>query len=185
VSFCYKTMELSKDVRYIAFCAFVAAVSIAWTRQIKRTVTGKAKPNTKVNVGVGVVVYKESSGEVLLGLRKNAHGANTWALPGGWLERGEDFVACALREVEEETGLTKSDLGEATVIEVAPSNNVFSELHSVSVFVKVPLLAKKEPRVTEPDKCERWEWFPSRTKQWPSAMFHPAKYLFHVKHLSL
>jgi 8-oxo-dGTP pyrophosphatase MutT (NUDIX family) len=34
-----------------------------------------------------------------------------WFTPGGGLEGGEDHAAAALREVEEETGITRVDLG--------------------------------------------------------------------------
>ena len=55
-------------------------------------------------VGVGVLVVRD--GHLLLGQRRGSHGAGTWALPGGHLERGEDAVACGRRELLEETGLT-------------------------------------------------------------------------------
>ena len=55
-------------------------------------------------VGVGVFVNKD--GKILVGKRKGSHGAGTWALPGGHLEPGESFEACCKREVLEETGLT-------------------------------------------------------------------------------
>ena len=59
-------------------------------------------------IGVAVIVVK--SDRVLLGKRKGAHGAGTWAFPGGHLAFGESFEACAHREVMEETGLSICDL---------------------------------------------------------------------------
>ena len=56
-----------------------------------------------VAVGVGVLVVRD--GLVLLGRRLGAHGAGTWAAPGGRLEFGEQIEACAQRELAEETGL--------------------------------------------------------------------------------
>ena len=42
--------------------------------------------------------------------RLGSHGAGTYALPGGHLEMGESWEACAAREVLEETGLEVSGL---------------------------------------------------------------------------
>lgn len=179
-----------KDLCYLALCALTLVGSIAWCRHAKHKLESANKSTSarkyKVGVGIGVVVFKEATGQILLGLRKNAHGENTWALPGGWLEHGEDFITCALRELEEETGFTAKDLGAPSVIDVAPSNNVFSEsVHSVTVFVKVPLISSAEPKLIEPDKCERWAWFNSRTREWPSPLFLPAQYLFITRGFSV
>ena len=51
-------------------------------------------------IGVAVIVVRE--GRVLLGKRKNAHGAGTWQFPGGHLEYGESIEDCARRELFEE-----------------------------------------------------------------------------------
>ena len=174
---------MDKTIAALLGCSSV--LSVIWIRKVWRNTLIELKRKQRVGVGIGVVVYKPLTGEIMMGLRKGSHGANTWALPGGWLEIGEEFITCALREVEEETGLKQSDLGPAKVIDVAPSNNIMSSVHSASVFVQVPLLTTKEPHVMEPDKCERWEWFSTRSPNWPDNIFPSAKYLLQDKKLTL
>jgi len=60
----------------------------------------------KVIMAAGGVVENEK-GELLLIYRKNH-----WDLPKGKLDEGESLEACAVREVEEETGLKNVQLGE-------------------------------------------------------------------------
>lgn len=66
----------------------------------------KKKKSERIPVGVGVVAYDQETRKIIVGLRRGAQGAGTWALPGGWLEKGESLEGCALREMCEETGLT-------------------------------------------------------------------------------
>mgnify|MGYP000485579306 FL=1 len=61
-----------------------------------------------VRVGVAVIIMRQNT--ILLGERIGAHGANTWATPGGHLEFGESVEQCAIREVFEETGLNISQI---------------------------------------------------------------------------
>jgi 8-oxo-dGTP diphosphatase len=120
-------------------------------------------------VGVGVVIVRE--GKVLLGLRRGAHGAGTWALPGGHLEWGESVENCARREVKEETGL---DLG---VVSQGPyTNDVMASegKHYVTCFVEAKALAG-EAKVLEPTKCECWAWF--AWSEMPKKLFQPLKTL--------
>ena len=49
-----------------------------------------------------VVVCK---GHIVLVKRKHAPGKNTWALPGGFKERTETLLDCAIRELQEETNI--------------------------------------------------------------------------------
>ncbi len=57
-------------------------------------------------IAAGGIVENEH-GEILFQLRRGK-----WDLPKGKLDDGETIEACAVREVEEETGLTNIELGE-------------------------------------------------------------------------
>jgi len=99
------------------------------------------------DIGVGVFVFNPK-GQFVVGVRKGSHGAGTptpliWtrtkangpgtlALPGGHLEFGETFEACAEREVLEETGLNIRDLRFLTA-----TNSVMKDAgkHYVTIFM--------------------------------------------------
>lgn len=103
-------------------------------------------------VGVTAIVVRD--GQVLVGRRLGAHGAGTWAFPGGKVEPGEDPGDAAARELLEETGLV------ATSIEpVRWTSNVFEDVgHYVTLHHLI--VASGEPAVLEPDKIEVWRWAP-------------------------
>lgn len=102
-------------------------------------------------IGVGVVVIKK--GQILMGKRKGAHGEGEWAFPGGHLEFGEEVEACAVRELEEETGLKALSVRPGAWV-----NNIFHGKHYVTLFMFVEEF-KGEAELKEPHKCEGWEWF--------------------------
>lgn len=107
-------------------------------------------------IGVAVIVIKDQ--RVLLGKRKNAHGADTWAFPGGHLELNESIEDCAVREVWEETGLGITNLRPGPF-----TNDIFTAegKHYVTLFV-IADYASGTPTIKEPRKCAGWEW-----SQWP------------------
>nr|WP_250808658.1 NUDIX domain-containing protein [Neorhizobium tomejilense] len=56
----------------------------------------------------------------LLIRRGGAYGYDLWAFPGGIRDKGEDFLDCSLRELDEETGMTRLNPG--ITIEMLKSN---------------------------------------------------------------
>ncbi|HSW04030.1 nucleotide triphosphate diphosphatase NUDT15 [Aquabacterium sp.] len=120
-------------------------------------------------VGIGAIVLRQ--GRVLLGQRRGAHGAGTWALPGGHLEYGETVEQCARREVAEETGLALDH-----IVHGPYTSDVFEAVgkHYVTLFV-LAACADGEPALREPDKCSRWDWF--RWSELPTPLFAPLETL--------
>ncbi len=120
-------------------------------------------------VGIGVIIRKEK--KVLLGKRKNAHGSGDWCFPGGHLEYGESWEACARRETLEETGL---ELGELSFL--TATNDIFTEeeKHYITLFMVGEYVGGK-PECMEPEKCDRWEWF--AWNEMPENVFLPIKNL--------
>ncbi len=108
--------------------------------------------NSAVRVGIGVFVWKDS--KFLMGMRRGAHGYDTWSVPGGHLEFGESWEECAKREVREETSLEI-----ANIRFLAATNNIFKEerKHSVTIWMQSDWQSGS-PTITEPDKFISMEW---------------------------
>ncbi len=115
--------------------------------------------------GVGVLV--ERDGRVLLGRRLAPHGHGTWSCPGGKPEPGETPLACAERELYEETGLEAR--GRRVVAETVDG---FSDSRTVyrTRFVSMSGVSG-EPRRREPAKVEGWVWYPWESL--PEPLFAP------------
>jgi len=72
-----------------------------------------------LSAGATVLVIKE--GRVLLNLRSDT---NTWGIPGGALELGENLCETAHRELKEETGLSAEGM---TLLTVLSGNDFYFE----------------------------------------------------------
>jgi 8-oxo-dGTP diphosphatase len=69
-----------------------------------------AYPRPMLTVDVVVLAGTEASRRVLLIQRGNPPFRGSWALPGGFVEEGEQVVEAAPRELAEETGLRLGEL---------------------------------------------------------------------------
>mmetsp|Transcript_2091 Transcript_2091/g.3841 ORF Transcript_2091/g.3841 Transcript_2091/m.3841 type:complete len:186 (+) Transcript_2091:58-615(+) len=137
------------------------------------------KCRSRVGVGIGVLVVDDATKMFLVGRRKGSHGSHQWALPGGWLERGESFAYCGLRELEEETGIKEVDLCKIRVLNIAPSNNI--EFGSASVFITGHVSKAKSPlkvEIMEKEKCFEWRWISGADNLAGEKLFAPLEYLF-------
>jgi 8-oxo-dGTP diphosphatase len=109
--------------------------------------------------------------EVLLVLRRGAHGEGTWSSPGGNLDFGEDPAVCAAREVKEETGV---DIGVPRFVGL--TNDVFEAdgKHYVTLWFEADY-ASGDPDVRAEDELADVVWF-SR-EQLPAPLFLPLENL--------
>ena len=106
--------------------------------------------------GVSVFVVNDQM-QILLGVRKSipGFGNGKWQLPGGELQHMESWDNCCKREVLEETSLVIENVEFITAIE---DMHIEADQHYVTGFFVASVLSG-EAQVTEPDKCEKWEWF--------------------------
>ncbi|MBV9301309.1 MAG: NUDIX domain-containing protein [Acidobacteriaceae bacterium] len=118
-------------------------------------------------VGVGVIVKR--SGRYLLGLRKGTErGHLTWSIPGGSVASGETVLDCAVRELQEETGLR----AERPRVVSQTFNRLEDGCEWQSIFVAVDVPGNAEPELRERRKCGGWGWF--EPSSLPSPLFAPA-----------
>jgi 8-oxo-dGTP diphosphatase len=89
------------------------------------------KPYTPISTTIQILTYN----------------LGTWALPGGHLDFGESFEACAMREVLEETGL---QVKEDSVRFLTATNDIMlsEHKHYVTIFMACrPESEDPEPKV--------------------------------------
>lgn len=103
-------------------------------------------------VGIGVMVWK--NGRVLLGKRKNSHGAGQYAFPGGHFEYMESFEDCVNRELSEECGIQVENIKFQLIANIKD----YAPKHYVQISFTADWKSG-EPKTLEPEKCEGWDWY--------------------------
>ena len=102
-----------------------------------------------------VVITREAEPQVLLIQRGNQPFKGCWAFPGGFMNMDETTEQCAIRELEEETGLFVSELqqiGAYSKVDRDPRGRTVTVAYLVRVDVPVV--------VTGQDDAAKAEWFP-------------------------
>lgn len=110
--------------------------------------------NKYPRVGIAAVIAN-NQGQILVHKRIGKH-APKYSIPGGSLELGETFEAGAIREIQEECGIT---LINPKVIAI--TNNLETFLEEGVHYISVILFAnqyKGIPKITEPDKHANLNW---------------------------
>jgi 8-oxo-dGTP pyrophosphatase MutT (NUDIX family) len=95
-----------------------------------------------VTAGVGAFIHALSTGRYLFLLRNIGSWADTWGLPGGKLDPGEDTITALNREIREELGGIIID-PEFVPVEIFTSNNSNFTYHTFFIAVEdefVPVL---------------------------------------------
>ena len=123
---------------------------------LSATAIHQARSQPAVTTDVVLFTLRSEKPAVLLVKRHEAPFAGCWALPGGFLEPGEDLAACAMRELAEEAGLRDLYLEQLYTFG-RPDRDPRGRVISVSYFGLAPveILAPN----TGPDTAET-AWLP-------------------------
>ena len=102
-----------------------------------------------------VVITKEAEPKVLLIQRGADPYKGCWAFPGGFMNMDETTEQCAIRELEEETGLKVS-----TVRQIGAYSKVDRDPRGRTITVAYRAIIDKPAQVTGQDDAAKAEWFP-------------------------
>ena len=102
-----------------------------------------------------VVITKEAEPKVLLIQRGADPYKGCWAFPGGFMNMDETTEQCAIRELEEETGLKVS-----TVRQIGAYSKVDRDPRGRTITVAYLAIIDKPAQVTGQDDATKAEWFP-------------------------
>ena len=102
-----------------------------------------------------VVITKEAEPKVLLIQRGADPYKGYWAFPGGFMNMDETTEQCAIRELEEETGLKVS-----TVRQIGAYSKVDRDPRGRTITVAYLAIIDKPAQVTGQDDAAKADWFP-------------------------
>lgn len=118
----------------------------------------------KVGIGCCIALYRlvveDDDVEVLMGHRIGSLGTDTWGLPGGWHDFGEQPVDTSIRELLEEAGLP---IARSRVELLDLRSHYLRELDvwCATAYYKAHVAGVNldKLRIMEPEKCDEWRWF--------------------------
>lgn len=124
-------------------------------------------------IGVGCMIMRNN--QILLGLRKSAHGAATYGWIGGHLEFGETLEECAVRKIYEETGLAAASesLRLLCVSNVREYNKHYIDIEFIIDGIQ------GEPRILK-STIESWGWYDLDNLPFP--LFKPVEFAINSYH---
>ena len=102
-----------------------------------------------------IVITREADAKVLLIQRGNQPFKGSWAFPGGFMDMDETTEECAIRELEEETGLQIS-----TIRQIGAYSKVDRDPRGRTITVAYLAVVDKPIAVTGLDDAAKAEWFP-------------------------
>src|SRR5437667_9338342 len=108
----------------------------------------------KAKVGVSLLV--KNGDRILLEKRQHTtHGNGTWGPPSGHIDYGEKPEQAAVRETQEETGVTVSEVKFRVI-----TNDVFEaeQMHYITVWFEAKYVSGK-PKVNSPEEESEVGWF--------------------------
>ncbi len=102
-----------------------------------------------------IVITREEEAKVLLIQRGDNPFKGCWAFPGGFMNMDETTEQCAIRELEEETGLKVSDIHQ-----IGAYSKVDRDPRGRTVTVAYLSVIDKPLPVTGQDDAAKAEWWP-------------------------
>ena len=102
-----------------------------------------------------IVITKEENAKVLLIQRGDEPYKGTWAFPGGFMNMDESTEQCAIRELEEETGLKVTD-----VYQIGAYSKVDRDPRGRTITVAYLAIIEKPISVIGQDDAAKAEWWP-------------------------
>lgn len=118
------------------------------------------------NLGVFIILKRDS--KILLGKRKNVYKTGWYGFPGGRLQLGESIIACATRELKEETGVKPISCKIIGAIKEAQEGYDFVHF---AVYITT---WDGTIQCMEPNKNEEWKWFDENNLPEPMITGHKA-----------
>ena len=105
-----------------------------------------------------IVITKEAEPKVLLIERGNEPFKGCWAFPGGFMNMDETTEQCAIRELEEETGLKVSK-----VYQIGAYSKVDRDPRGRTITVAYLAIIDASMAVKGQDDAAKAQWFPLST----------------------